>query len=134
MFENIVYEGIPSVLEALVARNARLFVATSKPRVFAERILDHFGLARYFTVIYGSELQGERSDKAELIAYVFASSRLDPSNTIMVGDRHHDVHGALRNRVLPAGVIWGYGSQEELCAAGAGRLFEEPGELAQLVV
>jgi len=133
MFENIVYEGIPAVLESLVARDARLFVATSKPRLFAERILDHFGIASYFSAIYGSELGGARSDKAELITYVLARSRLDPSDTIMVGDRHHDVHGARRNRVIPVGVLWGYGSREELSLAGAERLLEEPYEVAQLV-
>ena len=119
MLENVVYEGIPRALDSLAARDVRLFVATSKPRVFAERILDHFGLAQYFSAIYGSELGGELSNKRDLIAHVLATSRLHPADTVMVGDRHHDVHGALCNHVFPAGVLWGYGSRDELRSAGA---------------
>jgi len=134
MFENSVYEGIPSVLEWLAVHDVRLFVATSKPRVFAERILDHFELSKYFSAVYGSELSGELSDKGDLIGYALATSGLRPADTSMVGDRCHDVRGALRNHVSSAGVLWGYGSRDELMAAGVERLFQEPCELAQLLV
>jgi phosphoglycolate phosphatase len=134
MFENRIYDGIPQAIEALAGQGVRLFVATSKPRLFAERILIHFGLARHFVAIYGSELSGERSDKGELIAYILATSELRRADTIMVGDREHDIRGARHNNVSPAGALWGYGSREELMAAGAERLLEQPGELTQLVV
>lgn len=134
MFENAVYEGIPQALESLLSGGARLFVATSKPRMFAERILEHFELAKYFSAIYGSELNGDLSDKGELISYVLAKSELPSADTVMVGDRRHDVIGALANGVFPAGALWGYGSREELAAAGAEKLYEEPSQLGQIVI
>jgi phosphoglycolate phosphatase len=134
MFESLVYEGIPDVLASLSSRGARLFVATSKPRVFAERILEHFDLARYFSAVHGSELDGRLSEKGDLVAHVLATSGLSASETLMVGDRRHDIVGALRNNVVPVGVLWGYGSEDELVAAGATRLLREPREAAGLVI
>jgi len=133
LFENRVYSGIPLALETISSRGAQFFVATSKPRVFAERILDHFNLSAYFQCIYGSELDGQRSDKGELIAHVLSTSRLSPAETVMIGDRNHDVVGALKNDVYPAGVLWGYGSREELKSAGVKKLFSQPNELDQLI-
>lgn len=132
MFENSVYAGIPAALELLRDRGARLFVATSKPKVYAERILDHFELSRYFDEIYGSELDGRRADKGDLIAHVLSSSRLQREHTAMVGDRHHDAVGALANGVRAVGVLWGYGSREELSNAGAETFLEAPSELGRL--
>lgn len=134
MFENAVFEGIPQAMESLLARGTRLFVATSKPRVYAERILGHFGLAEYFSAVYGSELDGRLTDKAELIAHALAASGLSAADTVMVGDRRHDMVGAVANGVFPVGVLWGYGSREELTAAGAEWLFERPGELGRMGV
>jgi phosphoglycolate phosphatase len=134
MFENLVYDGIPDVLAALSSRGARLFVATSKPRVFAEQILEHFGLARYFDAVYGSELDGRLSEKADLVGHALLTSRLSAAETLMVGDRRHDIVGALRHQVTPVGVLWGYGSEDELVAAGARRLLREPREAAGLAI
>jgi phosphoglycolate phosphatase len=132
MFENAVYSGIPQVLESLGALGATLFVATSKPQVFAEQILAHFGLTRHFKEIFGSELSGVRSDKGELIGHALLTARLRSDDTIMVGDREHDVRGALRNHIRAVGVLWGYGSREELTAAGAELLLEQPSDLSSL--
>jgi phosphoglycolate phosphatase len=132
MFENAVYPGIPQVLEVLGSLGARLYVATSKPEVFAERILSHFDLARHFDGVFGSELSGALSDKGELIAHILTTARLSCVDTVMVGDREHDVRGAQRNHVRAVGVLWGYGSREELVAAGAERLFEQPPHLSGL--
>jgi len=134
IFENAIYEGIPEALEVLRTQGGRLFVATSKPRVFAERIIEHFGLGKHFSAIYGSELDGKLSDKGELVAYALASSKLAPNDTVMIGDRRHDIAGALANGVFAAGVLWGYGSREELTAAGAQKLYLRPNELEQIVV
>jgi phosphoglycolate phosphatase len=133
MFENAVYAGVPYVLAELSSRNATLFVATSKPRVYAKQILEHFGLAGHFSEIYGSELDGTRSNKDELIAHVLSASGLRAQDTIMVGDRHHDIAGALRCSVFPVGVLWGYGSRVELAEAGAQKLIDAPEELLRLV-
>ncbi len=132
LFENAVFEGIPESLDCLARRRLRLFVATSKPRVFAERILERFGLAQHFEGVYGSELDGRLSYKDELIGYVLADAKLDPEETLMVGDREHDALGAVANGVCPVGVLWGFGSREELLAAGVQRLFEVPSALAAI--
>jgi phosphoglycolate phosphatase len=132
LFENAVYEGIPQVLERL-SGDARLFVATSKPGLDAKRILEHFGLAHYFQSIYGSEFDGRLSVKSELIAHVVGTAGLNPQETVMVGDRYHDVAGAIQNGIEPAGVLWGHGSREELSAAGAKQLFDTPDELVRIV-
>jgi phosphoglycolate phosphatase len=119
LFENEVYPGIPGLLAALRQDGHRLHVATSKPRVFAVRILDHFGLAEFFASVNGSELDGALSDKAELIAHIIADRDLDPADTVMIGDREHDMIGAVANGVSGLGVLWGYGTRHELETAGA---------------
>jgi phosphoglycolate phosphatase len=129
MFENAVYSGVLEALKLLKNRGARLFVATSKPQVFAQRILEHFELSHYFVKIYGSELDGQRTDKIDLIAYVLAQSQLQKAQTVMVGDRHHDIVGARTNGVRAVGVLWGYGSRSELSSAGAEALLEAPSDL-----
>lgn len=133
MFENAVYEGIPDALADLMNNGAVLYVATSKPRVYARQILEHFGLAKCFAAVHGSELGGALSNKGELIAHVLATEGLSPGNTTMVGDRHHDIAGAKEVGVHPVGVLWGYGTREELADAGAKGLVERPHELARLV-
>lgn len=133
LYENKVYPGIQTVLEALVSDGHRLFVATSKPTVYAEPILKHFELAHYFERIFGSELDGTRSDKTDLLAWVLAEAGLDASGTVMIGDRRHDVAGALNNGIDVVGVLYGYGGEEELLAAGAKRLCEHPADLLSAV-
>lgn len=124
MFENHVYPGVPEALTALCAVGWQLLVVTSKPAVFAEQIVRHFDLARYFSAIYGSELSGVRSDKGELIAHVLATEGIAPEHALMIGDRSHDIVGARKNGLRSAGVLWGYGTREELTEAGADRLYE----------
>jgi phosphoglycolate phosphatase len=133
MFENSVYEHIPAVLDELLARGARLYVATSKVRIFAERILEHFELADRFTAIFGGELDGTLCEKPEVIAHALKSADLDPAASIMIGDREHDMLGAIHNRVYPVGVLWGYGSAEELQTAGARHLLSSPTQICDLL-
>lgn len=133
MFENVVYDQIPAALDEVASYGARLYVATSKPRIYAERILKHFGLADRFIAIFGSELDGSLSDKSELIDHALRSAGLDPAASVMIGDREHDMLGAVRNNVYPAGVLWGYGSDEELRSAGAKRLLSAPAEIPELL-
>jgi len=129
MFENVVYPEMETALAALKDRGAALYVATSKPAVFAERILEHFGLARYFEAIHGSELDGTRADKGELIAHVLGMHGMAAAEACMVGDRRHDMQGAAANGLRAVGVLWGYGSRDELLAAGATVLCERPAGL-----
>ncbi len=133
IFENSIYPGIPSVLERLKGLGARLILATSKPTLFAERVVRHFGLDRHMDAIHGSELDGTRSNKAQLIAHVLEMESIAPAGSCMVGDREHDVRGAVANGVFPIGALWGYGSRRELVDAGAAALCEEPGDVLDLL-
>jgi len=130
LYENRVYDGVPAMLRGLVPP-ARAFVATSKPRVYAERIVRHFGLAEHFAAVHGVGLDGHLDDKAELLAHVLAAERLDPADAVMIGDRAVDVTAARANGLAAIGVLWGYGSERELREAGADALCASPAALAE---
>ena len=119
LYENAVYDGIAEVLTALSQSGQKLFVATSKPHVFAERIVEHFGLRHHFEYVFGSELDGTRVDKSDLLAYALKTTAVDPAKTLMIGDRSHDMVGAANNGMKGIGVLYGYGSRDELIGAGA---------------
>jgi len=131
MYDAIVYDGIPGALEALRTAGCRLFVATAKPRYYAQPILKHFDLARHFAGIYGPELDGTHDHKHDLIAHVIEAEGVRAGAAIMIGDREHDVIAAARNGMRTVGVTWGYGSIDELTAAGAATLCAAPPNLAQ---
>jgi phosphoglycolate phosphatase len=107
IFENVVYPDVPPVLAELQALGMTLYVATAKLQVFADRIVDHFGLAHFFQRVYGSELDGTRAVKSELIGHVLRTESLSPHSTVMVGDRAHDVRGAVAHGILPIGSALG---------------------------
>ncbi len=111
MFENDVYDGVPAVLESLTEKS--LFIATSKPHVYAKPILDHFGLTHYFRGIYGSELDGTRSNKRHLLGHLLAEQKLNAAETVMIGDRRHAAEGARANGLTTIWVEWGYGGKVE---------------------
>ncbi len=118
--ENEVYDGIPEFLNELRGRGVTLMVATSKPEEFTHRILNHFGLAENFAFVAGSTLDGQRSEKADVIAHIQqVYPDINHENTIMVGDRRFDVIGAHDSGLSVVGVLYGYGDREELEAAGA---------------
>jgi phosphoglycolate phosphatase len=104
-------------------------VATSKPAVFARRIVDHFGLECYFKATYGSELDGTRVDKTRLIAHILQAESLDATQSVMIGDRAYDMIGARDNGLSRCGVLWGYGTREELERSGAQALAATPPKL-----
>jgi phosphoglycolate phosphatase len=132
--ENYVYPGIEDALGELHSTGVPLFVATSKPHPIAIRILDHFGLSKFFAGTYGSELDGTRSDKSELLRYLIATERLDATHVVMVGDRMHDIRAARANDLRSVGVLWGYGSRDELREAGAHSLCESPAQLPSILL
>ena len=129
MFENSVYPGILEGLGALTEAGFPMLVVTSKPEIFAQQIIDHFELRKFFGHVYGSELTGERGNKGELIAHVLASEGLTSADAWMIGDRLHDIRGAKRNGLRAAGVLWGYGDRDELTQAGADSIFASMTEL-----
>ncbi len=135
LFENTVYDGIDAMLAALENAGKTLLVATSKPEVFAEQILEHFDLAKYFAFIGGSELDGARVNKDAVIRYVLEMNGVtDLSTAVMVGDREHDILGAKKAGIASAGVLFGYGSRFELEAAGADFIAGTVGDLHKLLL
>ena len=116
LFENHVFEDVAATLAELKKRGYKLFLATAKPEVYAKKILEHFNLIQYFDYPYGSELNGDRTNKGDLIAYILEKEQLKPEECLMVGDREHDVLGARRNGIETIAVEYGYGSDEELTA------------------
>lgn len=133
LYENSVYDGIRDVLSALRSSGCRLFVATSKAHVFANRIIDHFNLRDYFEHVFGAELDGTRADKSDLLAYSLRTTAIDPSRALMIGDRSHDMVGAKNNGIKGIGVLYGYGSRDELIAAGASKLCVSPDAIVDCI-
>ena len=133
MFENAVYEGVPAALDLLRADGHRLWLVTSKPEVYARTIVAHFQLDHHFAELHGSELSGERTDKADLIGHVLDRHRLARERVWMIGDRAHDIAGGRHNRVHTMGVLWGYGSEDELRGAGPDAIVASMEELRQQV-
>lgn len=132
LFENVVYDGVPEMLATLKARNYRLLLATAKPHIYAQRILAHFGILAPFDGVYGSELDGTRQHKGELIAYLLVRERIASGCAVMVGDRRHDIEAAHANGCRAIGVTYGYGSAEELTHAD--RLCNSPTDLLDTMV
>lgn len=135
MFENLVYDGIEKLLKELKANNKKLIVATSKAEVFAKQILEHFNIAEYFSYIAGSNLDGTRVKKAEVIKYALESCNIeDLSKTIMIGDREHDIIGAKKVGLKCIGVLYGYGDRSELEKAGADFIVETVSDVEQVLL
>jgi len=133
LFENKIYEGIPETMKMLRDDGHVLYMATSKPTVFAKRIMAHFDLGQYFRAVHGSEMDGTHSDKTNLLAHVLRRERIAPSETIMIGDRKHDMIGAKANGICGIGVLWGYGTQDELEASGARACVPNPEALQSVL-
>jgi phosphoglycolate phosphatase len=134
LYENTPYSGIHDALSAIQNAGVRLCVASSKPQIYVRQILEHFDLIDYFSDVFGSELNGTRTNKSELLRYALTETRIDADDATMVGDRKHDIIGALDNGVSAIGVLYGYGSSEELRQAGANRFANAPSELVSLLL
>lgn len=114
IFENAVYKGIPETLAELKKAGFKLYTATSKPEVYAKKIAEHFGFACYFEEIAGALLEEGRSRKADVIRYVMGKYNLSNAETLMIGDRMHDMEGAKEVGIDAMGVSYGYGGKQEL--------------------
>lgn len=133
LFENEVYDGIPETLEKIKESGRKLIVATSKPEVFSGKILEHFDLMRYFDFVAGGTLDNSRVRKADVIAYAIETCGVNKSTALMVGDRENDAEGARANGIDFLGVLYGYGSLEELRNAGAKKLAAAPEEILNFI-
>lgn len=125
LYENELYPEIAQGLQQLKQAGYQLYLATSKPHIYAQRILEHFNIDQYFTAIHGSELSGERTDKASLIAYIVEQEKLNSAHCVMVGDRQYDIIGAKQNNICSIGLSYGYGSLAELKQANPDYLFAQ---------
>ena len=134
IFENMVYEGIEDMLRRFHADGKRVVLATSKPEKFAVRILEHFELKKYFTVVAGASMDSSRSKKGDVIAYALSMcGDIDKSTAVMVGDREHDIIGAKENGLSSMGVLYGYGNETELKNAGADYIAATPADILRLI-
>lgn len=134
IFENRVYDGIPELLERLRKNGKKIILATSKPQVFAERILEHFSLKQYFDLTVGASLDETRNSKDKVIAHALSECGIcDKSAAIMVGDRFHDIVGAEKNGIDSVGVLYGFGDRKELEAAEADYIAEDISGLFEIL-
>ena len=147
MFENTPYEHIDDLLSSLSDAGYKSVIATSKPEPYAKKILDHFNLSKYFTLIAGSELNGTRLTKQDVIAYAIdrlseitnptnqdSAHQIDINKILMIGDRHHDITGAKENGIASMGVLYGYGTRSELCDAGADFIAETVSDIKNFFI
>ena len=133
IFENVVYEGIPEMLGELKSRGAIFALATSKPYEFSVRILDHFDLHQYFDIVGAATMDGRISRKADVISHLIDKlGETEKSSILMIGDRDQDIDGAKANGLQSAGVLWGYGSRDELMDAGADYIVSVPSDIVNI--
>jgi phosphoglycolate phosphatase len=134
MYEYSMYDGIPELLIRLNDAGFRLAVATSKRTAFARPVIDHAGIGSQFELVVGSERDGAGAEKPVVIRSVLEQLTInDPSTVVMIGDREHDGHGAVALGTHFIGVLWGFGSHDELQAAGARELVAHPSEIESLL-
>ena len=134
IFENRVYEGVEDMLRTLCDEEKTIVLATSKPEEFAIRILEHFGLSKYFTIMAGASMDSSRSKKGDVIAYAISLCEDFCKDTaVMIGDREHDIIGAKENGLKSIGVLYGYGDENELKVAGADYIVSSPADILNLI-
>ena len=134
IFENRVYDGVPEVFQKLQEAGVRILMATSKPEKYAKQIAEHFGFAKYFDFIGGACMDGRRTDKHDVIEYVIDSCKVCRENTVMIGDRRHDMIGASKAGIRSIGALYGSGSRDELEKAGADMIAVTPDDISKLIL
>ncbi|MEN6425036.1 MAG: HAD family hydrolase [Phycisphaerales bacterium] len=133
LFENVVYPGVPELLERLHDAGHPLYVVTSKPTVYSDRIIERFGFNRFFTRVYGPQLDGRFDEKSELIEHILRELSLDPGRTVMIGDRDRDIESGRAHGARTIGVTYGFGSEAEIAAAEPDAICHNPGQIDQAV-
>ena len=133
MFENSVYPGVEEMLQKLKEDGLMLAVATSKPELFSKQILEHFALTRYFDFIGGAAMDETRTTKVEVLSYALQELQVDPAKAVMIGDRENDMEAASLLGTESIGVLYGYGSKEELAHAGAKVFADTPMDICRII-
>jgi phosphoglycolate phosphatase len=134
IYQNDVYDGIENVLATLKNQGKKLILATSKPEKYANIILEHFGLAKYFDCVVGATFDGSLNYKSDIVAVALKRGGVDDiSKAVMIGDRHHDVDGGKANSLATIGVLYGYGSLEEFNECGADFVAETPADILRII-
>ena len=133
MFENSVYQGVEEMLQKLKEDGLVLAVATSKPELFSKQILEHFALTRYFDFIGGAAMDESRATKVEVLSYALQELQVDPAKAVMIGDRENDIEAASLLGTESIGVLYGYGSKEELSNAGAKYFADTPMDICLII-
>lgn len=134
IYENEVYDGIYELLAQLREKERILILATSKPEAFAVRILEHFDLNKYFSYVSGATMNEQRNKKEDIIRHALVNCNIsEKASAIMIGDREHDIIGAKKNGIDSLGVLYGYGSYDELREAGASFIAESPTDILKYV-
>lgn len=135
IFENLVYDGIGEMLAELQKNGVKICLATSKPELYAKQILEHFELDSYFTAVAGSEMDGTRTKKAEVVERaLMLLGNPSVADCVMIGDREHDVLGGSAHGLDTVGVLFGYGNREELERAGATYIAATPAEIVKILI
>lgn len=134
IYENRVYDGMYKVLDELKANGVRLYVATSKPTFYTNKILDKFNLTKYFELVSGSAMDEKNSDKATIIKYAVDTANIPRDKALMIGDRKFDILGAKANNMDSVGVLFGYGSKDELVGVDATYIVDSPEELLNIIL
>lgn len=134
IFENEMYDGVPEMLDRLREGGRKLYLATSKPEEFARRICERFGIAQSFEYIGGADFAGIRDRKNDVIRYVLDENGIDPKRAVMVGDRRYDAIGAAEFSIPCVGVLYGFGTHDELTEAGCVHLAESPTALSEYLL
>jgi phosphoglycolate phosphatase len=133
LFENVVYPGVPELLEQLQNDGYRMYVVTSKPTVYSDRIIERFGFEHFFLEVFGPQLDGRFDEKSELIEHILRELSLDPQRTVMIGDRARDIESGQAHGTQTIGVTYGFGSEAEIAAAGPDEICHSPAEIRRAV-
>jgi len=134
MYDAEVYDGVGEMLMDLRETGAGVWIATSKPHVYAKTIIEHFGISAWVDGLFGSELDGTNSHKTELLAHALAETGVDPARSAMIGDRRFDIDGARNNDIPSIGALWGYADEGELHMAEPDGLAGHPEEVAEIII
>lgn len=125
IYENLIYDGVKELLKRFYDDGTKLCVATSKPQIYTEKILENFDMIKYFDVVVGSDLEGKLCNKSDIIAKVLELGEYDRRDCFMVGDRKYDIIGAKDNGIKSIAVLYGYGNMDEFTLSGADFIAEK---------